>query len=212
MAEFKPECEFKPNSHKSKEDKTIPEREKKVNKVISGKAIIRKKSGFQEIKDSFLNTDLPNIKNYIISDVIVPTIKTALSEIGHNALDMFLYGEPRHSTRNSIVSRVPYGRNYNNITNLNARDVPMNSASRVTRYGFGDVIVPTYGEAQDVLTSLQELIVQYGTASVADLLDTLGQTGNYTDNKYGWENLNTAKIIPVRDGFLVKLPNPYPIN
>ena len=47
---------FKPNSHKSREEaeQKAPQ-DKKVEKVINGSAKIRKKSGFEKLKDSLVS-------------------------------------------------------------------------------------------------------------------------------------------------------------
>jgi len=75
-----------------------------------------------------------------------------------------------------------------------------------------DIILRTRGEGEAVIASLSDLIEDYGVASVADLYDLVGITGSFTDNKYGWTNLRTASVTRVRDGFLLNLPRPTPID
>ena len=43
-------------------------------------------------------------------------------------------------------------------------------------------------------------------ATVADLYELVGVTGEYTDNKYGWDSLGSASVTRVRGGYLVDLP------
>ena len=62
------------------------------------------------------------------------------------------------------------------------------------------------GEARDVLARMDELIDTYGMVSVADLYDLVGISGNYTDNKYGWTNIKSARIVRVRDGYRIEMP------
>ena len=53
---------FKPNSDKSRREsdqKAIPD--KKVEKVISGDAKVRKKSGLEKLKDSLVSEDSKNV-------------------------------------------------------------------------------------------------------------------------------------------------------
>ena len=68
------------------------------------------------------------------------------------------------------------------------------------------------GEAEDVLSRMDELIDTYGVVSVADLYDLVGISCNYTDNKYGWTNLRNAEPVRVRDGYMLKLPKALPID
>ena len=59
---------------------------------------------------------------------------------------------------------------------------------------------------------MDELIETYGVASVADLYDLVGLRCEYTDNKYGWNNLRNAEPIRVRDGYMLKMPKALPID
>ena len=79
-------------------------------------------------------------------------------------------------------------------------------------YSYDDIILSTRGEAEDVLSRMDELIETYGLVRVADLYDLVGITGNYTDNKYGWMNIRNAEIIRVRDGYMIKMPRAVPID
>ena len=79
-------------------------------------------------------------------------------------------------------------------------------------YSYDDIILSTRGEAEDVLSRMDELIETYGLVRVADLYDLVGITGNYTDNKYGWMNIRNAEIMRVRDGYMIKMPRAVPID
>lgn len=59
---------------------------------------------------------------------------------------------------------------------------------------------------------MDELIDTYGLASVADLYDLVGKTCEYTDNNYGWNDIRSAAVVRVRDGYLLKLPRALPLN
>ena len=75
-----------------------------------------------------------------------------------------------------------------------------------------DVILDNRGEAEEVLSRMDELIDTYGIVSVADFYDLVGITGKYTDNNYGWTDIHSAKVVSVRDGYLIKLPRALPVN
>ena len=68
------------------------------------------------------------------------------------------------------------------------------------------------GEAEEVITRMDELIETYGVVSVADLYDLVGKTCEYTDNKYGWTNVRNAEPIRVRDGWMLRLPKALPLK
>lgn len=98
--------EYKPNSHRSKEERKESIPEKHVEKVISGTVKPKKKSEMQKFADVFISEDVNNVKSYIVMDVLVPAIKKAISDIVTNGIDMILYGEAGKSKR--ILQRPKY--------------------------------------------------------------------------------------------------------
>lgn len=200
--------EYKPNSHRSKEDQKGAVPKKKVEKVISGTAKSKKKSEIQKFTDVFISEDVNNVKSYILLEVLVPAIKKAISDIVTNGIDMILYGETGKTKSNSTASKVSY-RSYYDGGNVR-RDY--GTTRTKTGYNYDDIILDNRGEAEDVLSRMDELISTYGLVSVADLYDLVGITGNYTDNKYGWTDIRSASVIRVRDGYMLKLPKALPLN
>lgn len=200
--------EYKPNSHKFKKDQKGAVPEKKVEKVISGTVKSKKKSEIQKFTDVFISEDINNVKSYILLEVLVPAIKKAISDIVTNGIDMILYGGTGRTKSNSTASKISYRSYYDGVNGR--RDY---SASRIkTGYNYDDIILDNRGEAEDVLSRMDELISTYGLVSVADLYDLVGVTGNYTDNKYGWTDIRSASVIRVRDGYMLKLPKALPLN
>ncbi len=199
--------EYRANSHKSKEERErIPE--KKVEKAISGSAKIKKKSGFHKLAGALISEDAENVKSYILMDVLAPAIKKAVSDIVTGGIDMLLYGETGHTKKSSAASKVSY-RSYYDRANERRDYSPRRSR---TGYDYDDIILDSRGEAEDVLSRMDELIDVYGLVSVADFYDLVGITGNYTDNKYGWTNIRSASVIRVGDGYMIKLPKALPLD
>lgn len=200
------DMDYKPNSHKYKEEqKNLPSERKKVEKVVTGKVKTKKKSEVSKFKDIFISEDVSNVKSYIFMDVLIPAAKKAISDIVSNGIDMILYGETRGRKSSSGASYVSY-RDYSR------RDDRRDSLRTRVGYDYDDIILETRGEAEDVLERMNELIDTYDVVSVADLYDLVGKSCNYTDNKYGWTNIRNAEPIRVRDGYLLKMPKAGPIN
>ncbi len=200
--------EYKPNSHKSKEEQQTAPPEKKVEKVVSGSVKSRKKSEIQKFADVFIQEDAQKVKSYILMDVLVPAVKKAISDIVTNGIDMILYGETGRTKKNGTASKVSYRSYYDN------RDDRRDYGSSRTRtgYDYDDVILDNRGEAEEVLSRMDELIATYGLVSVADFYDLVGITGSYTDNKYGWTDIRNASVVRVHDGYTIKLPRALPLN
>lgn len=200
--------EYKPNSNKSKHE-NVDEKigEPKLEKVVTGKVITKKKGFFQKLSDEFISDDASSIKSYVFGDVLIPAIKKAISDIVTNGIDMILYGG--NGTGKKYTSdRISY-RNY---TSYSGSSTVRRDHDRVVGYSYDDIILDSRGEAEEVIARMDELIESYGLVRVADLYDLVGITGNFTDNKYGWTNIRNAQIIRVRDGYMIKMPRAIPID
>lgn len=198
---------YKPNSHKSKEQKE-PVPEKKLEKVVQGKVTTKKKSEVSKLADIFVPGDVANVKSYVIMDVLVPAVKKAISDIVTNGIDMILYGESGRTRKNGPASRVSYSQYYDRDRVRRDREPVAPRAN----YSYNDILLDNRGEAEEVLARMDELVATYGMVSVADLNELVGITGNYTDNNYGWTNIKSAYVQRVRDGYLLKLPRAIPID
>ena len=204
---------YKPNSHKYKEEQKQKKEQlekKKVEKVISGKAKIKKKSEAAKLTEKIISTeDVGNLKSYLLEDVIIPTIRNTIWDAITNSLDMILFGGTGRRKGKSLSSKVSY-RDYYDEKRLGGS---RSSERRRSGYDFDDIILETRGEAEEVLERMDELIDTYSFASVADLYDLIGITCDYTDNKYGWTNLRNAEPVRVRGGgYMLKMPKALPID
>lgn len=189
---------FPSNSHKYKQEK-----EKKVEKVIQGNVVTRKKPLGKKFSENFLGDDIQNVRGYIIFDVIIPAIKETISNVVSNGVEMLLFGEPKASkVGKKNGSYVSYSNYYNKSERRSS-----NINNREGRHDFRDIILETRGEAEEVLSNLVDLVYDYGSASVADLYDLVGITGNFTDNKYGWTDMSGASVSRARGGgYIIDLP------
>lgn len=191
---------YQSNSFKSKETNEHTDEKKKIEKVVVGQVKTKKKNGFGKFLSGFVADDTHDIKSYLFKDVVVPTIKKTITDV----VDMILYGGS--SKRRTTASKISYRSFY---------DDPRDSRHEVRAvpgYNYDDIILDSRGDAEEVLNQLNDLIDVYKIASVADLYDLVGVSGNFTDNKYGWTNLANADVVRVRDGYKLKLPRALPIK
>jgi hypothetical protein len=199
--------EYKANSRLSKnKDKGTDEevKKEKVEKIVKGTVKSKKKNGFF----GMFTGDIMDIRDYVIQDVLVPAVKNTIEDIVTNGISMLLNnGETRKGNRRSSTSsRISYRSYYEREESERDR-----SRSRDRGYSYDDVILETRAEAEEVIARLDELIDVYGMASVADLYDLVGISGQYTDNKYGWTDVRSATHSRVRDGYLLKMPRAKPL-
>lgn len=202
-------AEYPNNSHNAREKR--PEGsgppDKKLEKVVSGGTKTRKKSEVKKFANIFVPEDVENVKSYILIDVIVPGIKNAIAD----CVSIMLFGEAgRLGGRNSKGSRASYQRYYDDRRD-DRRDYGRPRA--VSGFDYDDIIFDTRGDADLVLDQMESAINQYSLVSVADLYDLAGITcRSYTANKYGWTDLRGAKVVRVRDGYILELPRTVQIN
>ena len=195
------------NSYKSREENALASQEKKqITKVTKGAVKTKKKNEMPKLGDMFISEDASKVKSYILMDVLVPTIKKAISDIVKNGVHMILYGEVGQSNKRTYASTVSYRDYYDNGGRGASRFDDTPRARTRVGYNFDDIILETRGEAEEVLSSMDELIETYGSVSVADMYDLVGISCEYTDNKYGWKNIRTAEPVRVRGGYMLKLP------
>lgn len=198
------DMDYKSNSHRSKEEQQEPEH--KVEKVVTGEVKTKKRTGISKFADEFISEDARNVKSYIFRDVLIPAIKKTISDIITNGIDMLLYGERGGRSRDTSASKISYRSYYDS-----GRKDPGPIRAR-NSYSYDEIIINNRGEAEDVLTRMDELISRYGVVSVADFYDLVGVQCSYTDNRYGWTDLRSADVMRVRDGYQIKLPKAMPID
>lgn len=64
----------------------------------------------------------------------------------------------------------------------------------------------------EVLERLGDLIDMYEIATVSDLKALIDWTPEVTDDQWGWETLERARVSSERGGFALILPSPQPIK
>ncbi len=205
MDEKKAIPEYPSNSHKSREqEENSPT--PRVEKVIVGEVKKPKKSFFKKILGIFISDDIEDVKSHVIFNIVIPAIKHTISD----AVDVALLGEDGQ--------RKPATKSYTNYSGRyisDDRDRDRRERERYNvrdAYEVDDIILDNYGDADLVLDALNDRIERYGMATVADLYDALGVTAKHTDYNYGWNSLRTAKIVRVRNGYLLDLPRVIPLR
>ena len=204
--------DYPPNSHKSREGRTARPGVKKSServkqeKIVTGSVIQRKKSLGSKMKEMFTGDDARSVGEYLVQEVLVPALKSLLSDVASQGAERLLYGETNRGS--SRGSRSGSRSNFTNYSRMHDRPEPRRDISHRSRasHDFRDIVLESRPEAEDVLERLGDLIDQYDAANVGDLYDLVGITPDFTDNNYGWYTLRGSRIIKTRDGYLLDLP------
>ena len=196
------------NSYKSKiQQKNASElkEEKKIDKVVTGN--VKKKRSSKFLSSIFATEDAGKVKSYVVLDVLIPAFKKAIYDVITSGIEILLYGESGRRSK-SGASKISYASYYDGGSSMRTRE----PSARYSSYGYEDYVIDNRGEAEEVLSKMEELVDVYGMASIADYYELIGVTGNFTDNKYGWKDLRTAQIVRAYNGYLIKFPKAEPLN
>lgn len=194
-------AEYKPNSHKYRNE----QKKKELKKVTTGTVKVKKKSTASKFLDEVLPGDKNSIKDYVFMDVIIPSIKKALSDVIIDSVNMMFYGDVKRGKSSSSRGEYVSYRDYS------SRDY---DRRRRTPRDIDDVIFESRAEAEDVLAEMDAVLDEYEFVSVADYYEIAGVSGSgtHTNNRYGWSTLRSADIVRVRDGWTIKMPRPKVID
>lgn len=192
-----------------------PPEKKKVEAVVTGEVIRRKRSPFAKLAHGFLAEDSGSVIEYVLQDVLLPALRTTLYDVFTQGLEKKLFGESRPRSPSQRSGYTNYSTRATTVTN--ARTVPGSNVTPLSRqqratHDFADIILSNRADAEDVLDRLRDLINEYQVATVNDFFDLVGMTGEFTDDKWGWFDLRTASIRMVRGGYMFVLPRTQPIT
>lgn len=212
-----------PNASYSRSGEPAKEvkREKQQPIVSEGRVSIQKKSAWRRAKHKILAENGEQLKNYIVDDVLIPTIKNTAYDIIANAANILLFGEPKKGNRPAGLfgGRSTYGNyvSYNNISSSKpvgpgARTGIPSATSLRNGLALDDFVFETRREAIDVLDRLSTILTDYGVVTVADLYDLCNLRCPYTYNNYAWRDLSTAGVNLTRNGYLLSLPTPHTLD
>lgn len=213
---------FPSNSLKSKIENPSEEKieKKKIKRIVRGRARRRKKSLGSSFAKTFFGDDTRSVGSYILYEVLIPALKNTINDIVAGGVDMLLFGEGsggrsrRHRERDnrSIVSYSSYYKDRDKNRPSNRRIEHTRTYHARTR-GIEEIIIEDRVEAEEVLEALVANIEEYGVVSVDDLMDLVGfDQRDWTDTKWGWDDLRGARVRPVRGGYMLDLPDPISIE
>lgn len=195
-----------PGNSKGEKAQEVEVVEKKVEKIVTGKVAVKKKTLGQKFADTFIATDGKTVMDYILHDVMAPAFVSLVEDTVQGVLGMVFRGENRPHDRTRRQGGASYV-NYGGYSSYNdrrpkSRFEPGNRA----KHEFDNLGFATRGEAENVLGHLVDLTIDYGFASVADLYEFAGVESSYTDQKWGWHNLEDARVVRGRYDYEIKLP------
>jgi hypothetical protein len=211
--------EFPSNSSASRQKPPTGKTGKEeVQKVTQGEVIRRKKPLGSRIKETIFGGEARGVGSYVLLDVLVPAAKDMFADAVSMGVEKLVFGEGRSVTRRgyrggSAPHHTPYNRFGSTSSTLrpDPRQPVMSRRGRAT-HDFDEILLATRPEAEEVIDRLFDLLNRYEQATVRDLYDLVGINASFTDEKYGWTDLQNATVERTREGYLLNLPKPEPLR
>lgn len=204
------------NSNKDKAKKLAEEAEtdsgekKQLEPVAKG--IKRKKSVGRRFVEAFTGEDIQSVGQYVFWDVLIPAAKSAILDAVSTGIERAMYGDnrPRSSSRRpgyTSYDRMSKPTTTRYETSWKRPEREISQRARAS-HNFDEIILETRGEAEEVLEKLTNLIDRFDIASVSELYQLVGISGNYTDDKWGWATAAGMTYRRISQGYLLDLPQP----
>lgn len=204
--------DYPPNSDVSKR-KAVKE-DKEIKRVTSADPVRRKKPLRKQFAETFIGGDAKTALNYMMFDVVIPGARDMVVDTVMAGLEKLIFGDSRRRRGATPPQSGPSGyRNYSQYSTIR-QPSPQRAMSRQARarHDFDEIVLTSRTEAEEVIDRLFDLVSRYESASVADLYELVGLVGAHTDQKWGWRELRGAGVSRVRDGYLLDLPEPEPLD
>ena len=178
----------------------------KAKPVVNSPARVKKRSPLRHAADIIFSGDRTNIKEDIIDEIVLPSIRDLIYEALSRGLEsiFFARGE-RRGSRNSNRSYI----SYNTYSDRDRRD-DRRDRYRSSRDLGEDLEYDTYQEAFDVKEEMLEILQTFGAVTVADLYDASKRTppGGFPNEYYGWVDLADCYISKYRGRYILHMPHP----
>lgn len=200
--------------------------EKQENNHVQLHGTLEKKSTFTKLKDRFLGDSPDSVKNYVIDEVLIPSIKNLISSVVTSSINSLLYGQGNGPT-GYYGQRQSSVRNYNSAPwepigrpqriDYNKPASSYRSAVQSRQINVDDVIFDTEQAAQNAIIQLQEYIDAYGSVSILRYYDICGVSANFAQNGYGWTTTRDMNVIRFYDTsrgdyrFKISMPPAIPL-
>lgn len=212
------ESEFPSNSHRSKETPK-PVEPKKIERITEGAVIRRKTPLSKRFAKLFIAGDSDSVMKYVMMEVLLPGARDMVADGVTQYIERMIYGESRSVNRRpgfrpnntSVPGYVNYSRYSAGKPSHEAPRAGISAKARAT-HNFDEIILASRPDAEEVIDKLFDLIAKYEQATVADLYELVGETGSFTDQKWGWRDIRDASIQRIHEGYLLRLPAPIDLK
>lgn len=172
---------------------------KQVAQRVSDPNEPKKKGRF----DHLLNINFEDIVKDTIENRVIPELRNAAAGALKSAIDaIFKTDYRRESDRPYTRSYDTYYGDRHRRSSYDDYDAPRNVTSKRM------IRVASESSAKAIKAELVDILNMYPNVTVAQFLQTVGETGSAVDNKWGWYSVSECRIYPSGCAWVVEMPKP----
>ena len=189
----------------SKAPQPLQPQNERVQPVVKGKALLQKDSLGVKIRKMFFPGDIKDIKGYALNNIVIPSLKNGALAI----FELALFGQVRRGSGGYSQGRT----NYTYVSSNPQRQTvaqaqaSMSQSARAT-HNFQNIIFETYQDAEDVISTMIDLVDRYGRATVAQFYDAANLEADWAAENWGWTSFQRLETRAVRGGYIIDVSQP----
>lgn len=176
-------------------------------------------------KAGFFKREGKEVADYILKDVIKPTILDSLYDLATGTIGMLIYKDPNALRRSRGISRtrgilgsVTNLTDYSGVTRRRAREPIVGRTDYTNRRPSinsvdmldGINIFDSYDDAYKVRRAMLDICLNEHVITVTDLYKLVGEgeSADYTFDNWGWTSVDNSYISRNGDCYILELPRP----
>lgn len=189
---------------------------RKVERVTKDDVQVVERSRKRKIRDILLADSSVSIKEYIITEIVIPRIKDIIYDIGVGSLGLSLFGEA-DVLRSKGTKKNGYEYDKVSFATPYHTQERKKQPKRRGRIDYRELRFNSRIDAEDVLCDMRDYISQYGSVSLLTYYELAGVKPEYitfTDDEYGWFDLSRVSVEYDRhtSTYVLTLPKATPID
>ncbi len=189
-------------------NKDVSQDTKKIDYTAPKGKVTLKKSKMNSLGKSVIQGSITDAIALAFTELIIPAGRDLLFDVVTSVSQTLIYGESEPPSTSNGVNRIPYS----SISNYNRVGRPTSRVQKIRQRPEDGFIFERKSDADTIIEELREACDSFGVVTVQALYEICDKTAPYTANKYGWMNLDDARVERTRDGYVLKLPRSMPLD
>ena len=178
---------------------------KQLERVTMNEVTRRKQPLGRRFLSTFIAGDPKKVTQDVIMEVLIPAARDLITDVVTRAFEQWVYGDSKSArSRPSRPSGTGGYVSYNRFSSssgssiLNRREEERRPSRDIP--SVDDLVVGTRAEAETVIDRMFDIVNRWEQASVHDLYELVGITGEPIHQNWGWTNMEGSNFRRVGTG------------